>query len=118
MKVFLASIIKFNDDDEYNIIKQMKKPLVFTTENLAEIYIANQIYKMLMQNKKEINDKLRSTGSKKYQTPYVDKDGVVDVLYKDDLSIMLKLREIFLTSDVCYYLIDYDIDEEDVIEEL
>ena len=66
--------------------------------------------------KKEINDKLGSTGSNKYETPYVDKDGIVDIKYKDDLDIMLILREKLLSSDVCYYLIDYDIDEEDVIE--
>jgi hypothetical protein len=115
MKVFLASITIFNNY-KCNILTRMKKPKVFKTETLAEIYVANQIFKMLIEMKNEINNKLSSTDVKQYETPYVNKEGIVDIKYKDDLNIMLILRDKLLSSDVCVYLIDYDIDEEDVIE--
>jgi hypothetical protein len=118
MKVFIVTITIFDDDDGDNVIKTIKPTKAFTTEKLAEIYVSNQIFKMLVEMKKHLHDKLCSTGNAKRQTSYVDKDGNVNILYKDDLSIMLKLREIFLGSDVCDYLIDYDIEELDIIEEL
>jgi hypothetical protein len=121
MKVFLVSLTIFDDDDEYDVRQKIFKSKCFKTKQLAEIYVANNIFKLLRQNKKQIDDKLRSTGSHKYKTPYVNKDGIVDRKYKDDLNIMLLLREKLLSSDVhsvCDYLIEYDIDEEDIIEEL
>jgi len=77
--------------------------------------VVNKNFEKLIEMKKVINSKLSSTGGKKYETPYVNTDGIVDIKYKDNLDIMIRRK--LLSSDACHYLIDYDVDEEDIIED-
>jgi hypothetical protein len=97
MKVFLATILYFDNNNKYSNI--IKRPKIFKTEEIARKYVANKIFELFVKKVKH-------------------EDIYQPDLIKDDLSVMLVLREQFLTGNLEPYIIDYDIEEEDVIENL